>query len=218
MVFDMKKFVLFLLVLLSSTMTFAQGMSDQQVIQFIGSEVKSGTSQAQIVTKLMQRGVKIDQIRRLRNQYDSQISNAGKSAAADGAVSYAADRMRANSDGASGQELTTARVGTTGEVYNDAAEEVQNVEHDVQATQGTAPDANGKKVFGRDIFSQANPSFQPNSNMPIPETYVLGPGDQVVVDIYGASQNTLVHTISPEGTITVQGYGPIHLSLSLIHI
>ena len=212
MVFDMKKFVLFLLVLLSSTMTFAQGMSDQQVIQFIGSEVKSGTSQAQIVTKLMQRGVKIDQIRRLRNQYDKQISNAGKSAAADGAVSYAADRMRANSDGASGQELTTARVGTTGEVYNNAAEEVQDVEHDVQATQGTAPDANGKKVFGRDIFSQANPSFQPNANMPIPETYVLGPGDQVVVDIYGASQNTLVHTISPEGTITVQGYGPIHLS------
>ena len=193
-------------------MTFAQGMSDQQVIQFIGSEVKSGTSQAQIVTKLMQRGVKIDQIRRLRNQYDKQISNAGKSAAADGAVSYAADRMRANSDGASGQELTTARVGTTGEVYNNAAEEVQDVEHDVQATQGTAPDANGKKVFGRDIFSQANPSFQPNANMPIPETYVLGPGDQVVVDIYGASQNTLVHTISPEGTITVQGYGPIHLS------
>ena len=193
-------------------MTFAQGMSDQQVIQFIGSEVKSGTSQAQIVTKLMQRGVKIDQIRRLRNQYDSQISNAGKSAAADGAVSYAADRMRANSDGASGQELTTARVGTTGEVYNNAAEEVQDVEHDVQATQGKAPDANGKKVFGRDIFSQANPSFQPNANMPIPETYVLGPGDQVVVDIYGASQNTLVHTISPEGTIRVSGYGPIYLS------
>ena len=212
MVFDMKRFVLFLLVLLSSTMTFAQGMSDQQVIQFIGSEVKSGTSQAQIVTKLMQRGVKIDQIRRLRNQYDSQISNAGQSAAADGAVSYAADRMRANSDGASGQELTTARVGTTGEVYNNAAEEVQDVEHDVQATQGTAPDANGKKVFGRDIFSQANPSFQPNANMPIPETYVLGPGDQVVVDIYGASQNTLVHTISPEGTIRVSGYGPIYLS------
>ena len=41
---------------------------------------------------------------------------------------------------------------------------------------------------------------------------MLGPGDQVVVDIYGASQQTLIHTISPEGTITVEGYGPIHLS------
>lgn len=208
----MKRYVLFLLMLLSVTMAFSQGMSDQQVVQFIASEAKAGTSQAQIVTKLIQKGVKIDQIRRLRNQYDAQISSAGKTAAADGAVQMAATRMTGNSDQTSGQELTTARVGTTGEVYANAAEDVQNVEHDVQATQGTAPDAQGKKVFGRDIFSQANPSFQPNANMPIPDTYVLGPGDQVVVDIYGASQQTLVHTISPEGTITVSGYGPIYLS------
>ena len=208
----MKKYVILSMMLLAAAMTFAQGMSDQQVTQFIASEVKAGTSQAQIVTKLMQRGVNIDQIRRLRNQYDKQISSAGKTAAADGAVSYAADRMRSNSDGTTAQEVTTAKVGTTGEIASDAREDVQDVEHDVQATQGTAPDANGKKVFGRDIFAQANPSFQPNANMPIPDNYVLGPGDQVIVDIYGASQNTIVHTISPEGTITVSGYGPIYLS------
>ena len=190
----------------------AQGMSDQQVLSFIGSEVRAGTSQAQIVTKLMQKGVKIDQIRRMRNQYDKQISSRGLSAAADGAVSMAAERMQGNSDGTTSQELTTARRGTTGTIEIDAKEEVKEVEQDVKATQGTAPDANGKKVFGRDIFSQANPNFQPNANTPIPTTYVLGPGDQVVVDIYGASQQTLIHTISPEGTVTVSGYGPIYLS------
>jgi protein involved in polysaccharide export with SLBB domain len=208
----MKKYVLFFVMLLSVQMAVAQGMSDQQVVNFIASEVKAGTSQAQIVTKLMQRGVKIDQIRRLRNQYDKQISSRGMSSAADGAVSMATKRMAGNSDGTTSQELTTARVGTTGTIENDAASEVKAVENDVQATQGTAPDAQGKRVFGRDIFSQANPNFQPNTNMPIPDSYVLGPGDQVVVDIYGASQNTLVHTISPEGTITVAGYGPISLT------
>ena len=208
----MKKYVLFFVMLLSVQMAVAQGMSDQQVMTFIASEVKAGTSQAQIVTKLMQRGVKIDQIRRLRNQYDKQISSRGMSSAADGAVTMAAKRMAGNSDGTTSQELTTARVGTTGTIENDASSEVKAVENDVQATQGTAPDAQGKRVFGRDIFSQANPSFQPNTNMPIPDSYVLGPGDQVVVDIYGASQNTLVHTISPEGTITVAGYGPISLT------
>ena len=208
----MKKLVFLILVTAMPLLSSAQGMSDQQVINFIASEAKAGTSQSQIVTKLMSRGVKIDQIRRLRNQYDSQISSAGKSRAADGAVKMAADRMTGNSDQAAPQELTTAKRGTTGEVYADAAEEVQEVEHDVQATQGVAPDAQGKRVFGRDIFRQANPSFQPNENMPIPDTYVLGTGDQVVVDIYGASQHTLVHTISPEGTITVSGYGPIRLS------
>ena len=208
----MRKLTLLMMWLLSCTIAFAQGMSDQQVMQFIAAEAKAGTSQTQIVTKLMQRGVKIDQIRRLRNQYDKQISSKGVSAAADGAVAMAAKRMQGNSDGTTSQELTTARVGTTGTVENDAASEVQNAENDVQATQGIAPDASGKKVFGRDIFAQANPSFQPNANMPIPDNYVLGPGDQVVVDIYGASQSTLVHTISPEGTITVADYGPIYLS------
>ena len=208
----MKKYLFFLLMVLSSTMTFAQGMSDQQVLDVIAREVKAGSSQSQIVTKLMQKGVKIDQIRRLRNQYDKQISSRGLSAAADGAVNMATSRMQGNSDQASGQELTTAKRGTTGEIYTDAAQEVMGVEQDVQSTQGTAPDAQGKQVFGRDIFRQANPNFQPNPNSPIPTTYVLGPGDQVVVDIYGASQQTLVHTISPEGTITVTGYGPIHLS------
>lgn len=198
-------------ILFLSAVAFAQ-MSDEQVMNFIATEVKAGTSQTQIVTKLMQRGVQIEQIRRLRNQYDKQISERGMSAAADGAVSMAADRMRGNSDGTTSQELTTAKRGTSGEVYSDASEEVKDVEHDVQATQGTAPTTSGKRVFGRDIFSQANPNFQPNVNMAIPPTYVLGPGDQIVIDIYGASQQTMVYTISPEGTITISGYGPVYLS------
>ena len=208
----MKKYSLFLLMLFAALLPASAQMSDQQVTKFIQQEMKAGTSQSQIVTKLMQKGVKIEQIRRLRNQYDKQISSTGKSASADGAVSYAADRMRSNSDGTTFQEVSTAKVGTTSEVVTDAQEDVQNVENDVQATQGTAPDANGKEVFGRDIFAQSNPNFQPNANMPIPDSYVLGPGDQVIVDVYGASQNTIIHTISPEGTITVANYGPIYLS------
>ena len=144
--------ILFVCSLALSSVAFAQGMSDQQVMQFIQREAQAGTSQAQIVTKLMQRGVKIDQIRRLRNQYDKQISSAGKSAAADGAVAMAAKRMQGNSDGTTAQELTTARVGTTGTIEANAAADVQDVENDVQATQGKAPTTQGKQVYGRDIF------------------------------------------------------------------
>ena len=206
-----KKFLLFTGMLLLTAMAYAQ-MSDDQVLNFIAAETRAGTSQSQIVTKLVQRGVDIEQVRRMRNQYDKQISERGLDAAADGAVKMAADRMQGNSDGTTSQELNTAKVGTSGEVYNDAAEEVGNVENDVQATQGATPTTSGKRVFGRDIFSQANPSFQPNVNMVVPPTYILGPGDQLVIDIYGASQQTMVHTISPEGTITIQGYGPVYLN------
>lgn len=189
----------------------AQGMSDQQVMTFIAAEAKAGTSQAQIVTKLMQRGVKIDQIRRLRNQYDKQIKDRGMSAAADGAVSAVASRMRSNTDGTTSQELSTAKVGTTGTVESDAAEELQQVESDVQAT-STTNEGTGKRVFGRDIFNNRNLTFEPNMNIATPQNYVLGPGDQVIVDIYGASQKTETLTVSPEGSVTVPGYGPIAVS------
>ena len=207
----MKKYVLFFVVLFTVQLAGAQGMSDQQVMEFIAAEAKAGTSQSQIVTKLMQRGVKIDQIRRLRNQYDKQISANGLTQKADNAVSTAANRMRSNNAGTTTQELNTAKVGTTGMVEPDAANDVNLVERNVQAysevSQGT-----GKKVFGRDIFNNRALTFEPQMNIATPQNYVLGPGDQLVIDIYGASQKTETLTISPEGTITVADYGPVAVS------
>ena len=197
--------------MVSAVEVFAQ-MSDQQVLQFVAREYKNGTSQAQIVTKLIARGVKIEQIRKIRNQYDSQIKNRGMQGVADGAVSMAAERMEGNTDGTTGQETTTAKRGTSGEVYANAAEEHETAERDVESTQGVYADVSGKKVFGRDIFRTHRLSFEPNMNVPTPTNYVLGPGDQLVIDIYGASQKTLVHTISAEGTITVGGVGPVNVA------
>jgi protein involved in polysaccharide export with SLBB domain len=188
---------------------FAQGMSDSQVADFIAREARSGSSQAQIVTKLMQKGVQIDQIRRVRNQYDKQRSESGMDANAAGSTG-GSDRMRQNYTGATTQELNTAKVGTTGEIYANASDEQAQVEHDVQATSG-ASEATGKRIFGHDIFRRGGISFEPNMNIATPQNYVLGPGDQVIVDIYGASQKTLQMTVSPEGEITVPGYGPIYV-------
>ena len=204
----MKK-ILFSLFLSMMTMSLmAQGMTDNQVLSFIQNETKKGTKQSQIVTKLIQRGVKIDQIRRIRNQYSKQISEQGVDAAADGAVNYAADRMRANNDGTGSQEVVDAQVNTTSEVAQNATADVANVEDDIQATSETSQ-STGKVIFGHDIFNRGALSFEPSMNLATPQNYVLGPGDHVIVDIYGASQKTLQLTVSPEGDITVPGYGPI---------
>jgi len=205
----MKRIVFSMMLTLMSVGAFAQGMSDSQVADFIAREARSGSSQAQIVTKLMQKGVQIDQIRRVRNQYDKQRSESGMEANADGSTG-GADRMRQNYTGSTTQELNTAKVGTTGEIYANASDEQAQVEHDVQATSG-ASEATGKKIFGHDIFRRGGISFEPNMNIATPQNYVLGPGDQVIVDIYGASQKTLQMTVSPEGEITVPGYGPIYV-------
>lgn len=205
----MKRIVFSMMLTLMSVGVFAQGMSDSQVADFIAREARSGSSQAQIVTKLMQKGVQIDQIRRVRNQYDKQRSESGMEANAAGSTG-GSDRMRQNYTGSTTQELNTAQVGTTGEIYANASDEQAQVEHDVQATSG-ASEATGKRIFGHDIFRRGGISFEPNMNIATPQNYVLGPGDQVIIDIYGASQKTLQLTVSPEGEITVPGYGPIYV-------
>lgn len=196
--------------IMSLTM-MAQGMTDTQIAQFIQREARAGVSQSQIVTKLVQRGVTVDQIRRVRNQQQKQVTENGVTASAPKAESGAEKRMRTNNDGTVKQELNTAKAGTTTEINTNASDDVADVESDVQATSNTNEGV-GKKVFGRDIFNQRALSFEPNMNIATPQNYVLGPGDQVIVDVYGASQRTLQLTISPEGDITVPGYGPIQVS------
>lgn len=71
---------------------------------------------------------------------------------------------------------------------------------------------NRKKVFGRDIFNRSDLSFEPEMNIATPQSYVLGPGDVVNIDIWGASRDNISTTISPDGTITVENGGVIELS------
>ena len=189
----------------------AQGMTDNQVMSFIQRETKMGTKQSQIVTKLMQRGVKIDQIRRVRNQYSKQITEKGVNVLADGSADNPENRMRTNTDGITVQEMDDAKKGTTGEISQNATEDIANVEDDIKATSEVS-EGTDKKIFGHDIFNRGALSFEPSMNLATPQNYVLGPGDKVIVDIYGASQKTQQLTISPEGEVVVPGYGPIAVS------
>ena len=208
----MKKLLFLLLLSFSTLMLSAQGMSDQQVMQFIQREVKAGTSQSQIVTKLMQKGVKIDQIRRLRQQYDKQIKQRGGADAADAAVSAADSRMRQNSTGQQTQQVTAGRQEAGQDLYQEADVQYAEIQQSINAREDAKTGPDSLKVFGRDIFNNKLLSFEPNMNIATPQDYVLGPGDQVIVDIYGASQKSEQLTVSPDGDITVPGFGPIHVA------
>ena len=69
-----------------------------------------------------------------------------------------------------------------------------------------------RKVFGRDIFNRRDLSFEPNMNIATPQNYRLGPGDAVNIDIYGASQKSEQTTISPDGDVIIEGFGPVQVS------
>ncbi|MCR5578286.1 MAG: SLBB domain-containing protein [Prevotella sp.] len=210
----MKKYVLFLLVLWSSTMAFAQ-MSDTQVMKFIQREIKAGTAQSQIVTKLMQRGVKVEQIQRLRKQYDQQINQKGLASQADAAVNAAGSRMRQN-NARSAQQARTVNVGNTAQgddMLGDEADlQYAEIQQSINDRDEGKMGPDSLKVFGRDIFNNKLLSFEPNMNIATPQNYVLGPGDQVIVDVYGASQKSETLEVSPDGDITFPGFGPIKVA------
>ena len=204
----MKKFLLATALCLATTLSIHAQMSDQQVIEFIAKEQKAGTSQSQIVTKLMQKGVKIDQIRRLRNQYSKQLNKSGLSSQADAAVSDAESRMR-QAEGKK-QEVTTAKSGTENNTEKEADVEYAAVQGNIEQAESSANDI--KNVFGRNIFNNRLLSFEPSMNIATPPNYVLGPGDHIIIDIYGASQKAVTAQISPEGKVTLPGVGPVKVS------
>ena len=207
----MKKFLLATALCLFTTLSIHAQMSDQQVIEFIAREQKAGSNQSQIVTKLMQKGVKIEQIRRLRNQYSKQLNKAGKSAQADAAVNDMSSRMRQNQSNKNAQATVTAKADEENETQKVANDEYEKIQDNVN-TQRQEDIEKKKTVFGHDIFNNRLLTFEPNMNIATPQNYVLGPGDQLIIDIYGASQKSEQLQISPEGTVTIPGYGPVKVS------
>ena len=197
---------LFLLMLLIPLGMLAQSMSDSQVMELIKRETSAGSSRSQIVTKLVQRGVKIDQIRRVRAQYEKQLRTRGLSGAADQAVEEVGSRMRSSNSDIS-DEITSGKSGSGSELNTDADLQYAEFYEGAEVANDTV-----KKVFGHDIFNNKLLSFEPNMNIATPQDYVLGPGDQLVIDVFGASQKSYQLTVSPEGTVTVPDYGPIAVS------
>ena len=201
----MKKIIFSLFLSMMTVAMMAQGMTDSQVAQFIQREMKAGTSQSQIVTKLVQRGVKVDQIRRVKAQYEKQQRQVA-SVATTGSSNDKTIRLRqsSNAEQTSQEILPMETVGDAPLSEMDRALAVQDsLNVSLQNT---------KKVFGRDIFNNRALSFEPAMNIATPQNYLVGPGDQIIVDVYGASQRTVSETVSPDGTITIPGYGPIQLA------
>ena len=227
----MKKYIIFALMLLSAGSVMAQsGMTDDQVMSFVAKEHSAGTSNSQIVTKLMQRGVDISQIRRVREKYEKMQkqgslasatertgdanrlrSNNGKTRSDYGkeadkeAANYSNYRVQAQRDYSYKHTYDS-----NDEEYSDMQKEMNGLMPDSNRLEKTAKDKH--RVFGRDIFNNKELSFEPNMNIATPQNYRLGPGDAVIIDIYGASQRTIQSTVSPDGEVTIEGYGPVNVS------
>lgn len=198
---------------------YAQSMSDNQVIEYVKKEQEKGTSQQQIVTNLMKRGVTTDQLRRIRKKYmaeqqtlgasDLTGKNTGKSESRlrterqqQGEQSQMRDQYMLQSQ----QRMLNRNNVTWQDRQNEMSDELGNMGLDFAADE--APVRDESQVFGRNIFNNQMLTFQPNMNMATPANYRLGAGDEVIIDVWGASQETFTETISPDGVVTITGVGP----------
>ncbi len=185
--------------LCAAVSVFSQGMSDADAVRYAVEARKSGTSEVDIVKQLLQRGATMAQIQRLRSQYGGQVKEVGSG----NTVGASDNRLRINNGESRDDEVAPA----------DASADVPAVATQVEAAvPTTVPATAGRRVFGRDIFNNKSLTFEPQMNIATPQNYVLGPGDQLVIDIYGASQETHTLTVSPDGVVTIPDYGPVHVS------
>ena len=242
--------LLLLLCLPCLTLRAQNTMSDEAVMQYIMQEHANGSTQSQIVTKLIQRGVTVQQIQRVRQKYErmqngeslggvsnstssdrTRTNNAQQQLQQQGAVNLYGDvqgygYVDENDpyDRYSSGRLHKNRDRSTAHTYDEWDEEfmamtdemnqfypVDTAELYLQLVEKVKEKWNKREVFGRDIFNNENLTFEPAMNIATPDNYVLGPGDNVYIDIYGASQKTIETSVSPDGTVIIEGYGPVSL-------
>lgn len=205
---------------------FAQAMTDNQIIQFVQQEQQKGSDQQTIVTKLLQKGVTPEQLRRIRKKYEAQKTQLGAVDLQEQSATpnNTAARMRTNKEKAleklnqkngymirSQREEMDEKLKTKTDKQNDLNDEIGFMDIDsLIYYQNYFRDES--QVFGRNIFNNKLLTFEPNQNMATPANYCLGAGDLVVIDVWGASQQTFEGTISPDGVVVIDGVGPIKLA------
>lgn len=175
--------ILFSFVLLVAGVANAQAMSDEEVISYVKNGVNQGKSQQALYKELVARGVSTSQMQRIKDKYEQQKENA------------VASKGNNNVD--------TQRVNP--EQAEDKAP-AQSNDLNVDGPEG------GIKVFGRDIFRTANLTFEPSMNIATPVNYRLGPGDQLQIEVWGASEANITQKVTPDGYISIPNVGPINVN------
>jgi len=174
---------LILLLMLGAAPVAAQTMSDSQVLEYVKEGIRQGKEQKQLASELARKGVTKEQAMRVKQLYEQQNN--------------------VNTSNATGTDVNESRL------REEMKENTSDMLEDHPSTQDLA---RSNQVFGRNIFNTRNLTFEPSVNIATPLNYRLGPGDEVIIDIWGASQNTIRQQISPDGTINIQKIGPVNLN------
>jgi len=164
-------------------------LSDDQIKQLIAQAQQAGLSQSQLEQQALARGLPQDQLAKLEARMT---------------------RLSKNSDGNTAAQKNTLQEGSKGRNVQGAA--MGDSLNNVLKERDLVFDRIRVKVFGEDLFNNPSLTFEPNLRIPTPPNYILGPEDQITLDIYGNSEVNYKLTISPEGYIRIPNLGPVLVS------
>ncbi len=199
-----RKLLLLCCVCMWGLTVFSQSMTDEQVVRYVKEQQEKGRDQQYIASQLMRRGVTAEQLNRIKKKYEAEKERPGAKNLTGRTDDNSKTRMR------SSNEFMLHDNGKEG--LREINEEIAFMDIDSVAFYRNQLQKGEKAVFGRNIFNNEMLTFAPSMNIPTPANYRLGAGDGVIIDVWGASQTTFEGTISPDGTVTIEGVGPLNLS------
>lgn len=232
-------FLLGMMLLTCTSMTAQSSMTDEQIIKFVVKEQKAGSTQQEIAVKLVQKGVTTDQIKRVQKKVERLKKDQGLGATGK-ELEDSDGRMRKNNgkakkdDNASSQKLKNKnprRIALEEDKMESDEEKASTLKKDLDVFMPDSFDIydqkvikdylkakdehekrSRKKIFGHDLFQNDELTFEPAMNIATPQSYVLGAGDAVNIDIYGASQKSENLTVTPDGYVVIEDFGPIQVA------
>jgi Periplasmic protein involved in polysaccharide export len=216
----MRKYLVLSLFLFTGLSAFAQ-MSEDKIIQYVQEQQAKGVSQEQIVYNLNKRGVTVQQLQRMREKYEKQqatgvLGNTIPSQGSSTSRSRTGQGESFNLVNPADQSLGGTQMTDSKTLEKERLQSMYNesmflfVDSIYLLKQSLLPQK--KEIYGHDIFKSQNLTFEPSSSLATPQNYRLGPGDEVIIDIWGAAQSSIREVISPDGNIMVQDLGPVYLN------
>ena len=168
----------------------AAAMTDDQVIAYIKSAAAAGKSDKQIGEELMAKGVTPEQAERIKARVEAKSTSE-----------------RDVTD----QKLGASRAERRHNAANDLSDQTLD-EVGREVDKGSDNTVSARQIYGHEVFNARALTFEPSENLATPQNYRLGPGDEVVIDLWGTSEDHLRQTISPEGSIMISQVGPVYLN------
>ncbi len=217
----MKRALTIIVALLSLAMPAMAQMTESQIRDYVLEEQAKGTSQEQIVMNLNRRGVTMQQLQQMRQKYEASQSSG-----------IIGNTIQTNQNGTTVRSRTLQNelqqknsLNMVSSLDEQQAERTMTEQERLQVMysesmfmftdsiymllESLKP---RKQIYGHDLFKSENATFQPSLNLATPQNYKLGPGDEVIIDVWGSSQMTVQQIISPDGNIVVENIGPVYLN------